>query len=48
VTVETYSFERKAEALLSTASAAKDYARARQNAKNPGWIPGAIPQKGPK
>jgi len=24
VTVETYSFERKAEALLSTASAAKD------------------------
>ena len=36
--VERCSFERKAEILPSTASLAKDFARARQNPKTPGLI----------
>jgi hypothetical protein len=43
VTVEKARFEREAAFLLSTASAAKDFARARKNRKKLGLDPDAIP-----
>jgi len=48
VPVERYSAERKAEFLLSTATTAKDYQRARKEVKRLGLDPDAIPHEWPK
>jgi AbrB family looped-hinge helix DNA binding protein len=48
VPVERYTPERKAEFLLSTATSAKDYNRARREVKKLGLDPDAIPHRRPK
>jgi AbrB family looped-hinge helix DNA binding protein len=48
VPVERYTPERKAEFLLSTATTAKDYQRARKEVKKLGLDPDAIPHQRPK
>ena len=48
VPIERYSPERKAEFLLSTATSAKDYARARREIKKLGLDPDAIPHRRPR
>ena len=48
VPVERYTPERKAEFLLSTATSAKDYDRARREVKKLGLDPDAIPHRRPK
>ena len=46
--LERYSPERKAEFLLSTATTAQDYRRARKEVKKLGLDPDAIPHRPPK
>ena len=46
--VEKYSPERKAEFLLSTATTAEDYRRARKEVKKLGIDPDSIPHRRPK
>jgi hypothetical protein len=46
--VEEYTPERKAEFLLSTATTAKDYQRARKEVKKLGLDPDAIPHRRPR
>jgi AbrB family looped-hinge helix DNA binding protein len=48
VPVETYTPERKAEFLLSTATNAKDYARARKAVKKLGIDPDAVVHRRPR
>jgi hypothetical protein len=48
VPVEHYTPERKAEFLLSTATSAKDYDRARREVKKLGLDPDAIPHRRPR
>ena len=48
VPVERYTPERKAEFLLSTATTAKDYQRARREVKKLGLDPDAIPHRRPQ
>jgi bifunctional DNA-binding transcriptional regulator/antitoxin component of YhaV-PrlF toxin-antitoxin module len=48
VPVERYTPERKAEFLLSTATSAKNYHRARREVKKLGLGPDAIPHRRPK
>ena len=47
VPVERYTPERKAEFLLSTATRAKDYQRARREVRKLGLDPDAIPHRRP-
>jgi AbrB family looped-hinge helix DNA binding protein len=47
VPVERYTPERKAEFLLSTATTAKDYQRARREVRRMGLDPDAIPHRRP-
>lgn len=46
--VEKYSVERKAEFLLSTATSARDYRRARKEVKKLGLDPDSIPHQRPE
>ena len=48
VPVERYTPERKAEFLLSTATTAKDYQRARREVKKLGLDPDSIPHRRPR
>jgi AbrB family looped-hinge helix DNA binding protein len=48
VPVERYTPERKAEFLLSTATNAKDYQRARREVRELGLDPDAIPHRRPR
>jgi AbrB family looped-hinge helix DNA binding protein len=48
VPVERYTPERKAEFLLSTATTAKDYQRARREVRKLGFDPDRIPHKRPR
>lgn len=48
VPVERYTRERKAEFLLSNATTAKDYKRARREVEKLGLDPGAIPHRRPR
>lgn len=48
VPVERYAPERKAEFLLSNATTARDYQRARKEVKKLGLDPDAIPHRPPK
>lgn len=48
VPVEKYSPERKAEFLLSTATSAADYRRARREVKKLGLDPDSIPHRRPR
>jgi len=48
VPVERYTSERKAEFLLSTATTAKDYLRARREVKKLGLDPDTIPHRRPR
>jgi len=48
VPVEGYTPERKAEFLLSTATTAKDYRRARKEVEKLGLDPDAVPHRRPR
>lgn len=48
VPVERYTPERRAEFLLSTATTAKDYQRARKEVEKLGLAPDTIPHRGPR
>jgi AbrB family looped-hinge helix DNA binding protein len=48
VPVESYSRERKAEFLLSTATTEQDYRRARREVRKLGLDPDAIPHRRPR
>jgi AbrB family looped-hinge helix DNA binding protein len=48
VPVERYTPERKAEFLLSTATTAEDYRRARKEVKKLGLDPDAVPHRRPE
>lgn len=48
VPVESYSRERKAEFLLSTATTERDYRRARREVRKLGLDPDAIPHRRPR
>ena len=48
VPVERYTAERKAEFLLSTATTAKDYRRARKEVKRLGLDPDVVPHRQPE
>lgn len=48
IPVERYSSERKAEFLLSTATTAEDYRRARREVKKLGLDPDTIPHRRPR